>query len=568
MKSEPKDPVLEGPGLVRPARPARLRRAGWLLLLGIGFLVLSWLVLHPTFGNPALAAAPNGLPAQIEDTETPTATSTETPTATVTETPTPTSTETPTPTTTATETDTPTSTVTGTPPTSTPTATQTATITPTVTGTPPTPTATGTLTPNVNSSLSVSPSEARAGGRFTFQITITNSGTAPAFNVLVTDTFSSFLDISGATSTKGTVATNPAARTVNVTVGTINPNETITIVITMTVNNSATATTTQAHNSVMIFTYSGITQSKASNAVAYRIVVGSTLPPTGGMEQQDAPGQSNGLYLPAIGIGFILFSIGLLALIFASRRRDSAWSGWLTRTGLLVLVAGVLFALGGLALSGALSRTPPAAPELAGLATPTGEMINFSLTPEAPIIPWPDELETLPDYPIPTPTVILTPDAQGEMPDASPATRLIIPSISADNIVKYVPYDGQSWMIAGLRQEIAWMGDTSWPGLGGNTGLAGHVTLRDGSDGPFRNLSQVNVGDEVIVYTEEKVYTYIISWVNVVAEDALDVIQPQSTSQVTLVTCAEWNDNLKMYMKRLVVTADLKDSRPIHAASQ
>jgi len=238
----------------------------------------------------------------------------------------------------------------------------------------------------------------------------------------------------------------------------------------------------------------------------------------------------------------------------------------LTRTGLLVLAAGALFALGGLALSGALSRTPPSIPEAPGLTTPTGEIINFSLTPEAPIVPWPDELEVLPDYPIPTPTVVLTPNAEGEMPDASPATRLIVPSISVDNIVKYVPYDGQSWMIAGLRQEIAWMGDTSWPGLGGNTGLAGHVTLRDGSDGPLRNLSQVQVGDEVIVYTEEKVYTYKVTWISLVGEDALDVIQPQATSQVTLVTCADWSDDLKMYMKRLVVIADLQESRPIHAA--
>jgi len=35
-----------------------------------------------------------------------------------------------------------------------------------------------------------------------------------------------------------------------------------------------------------------------------------------------------------------------------------------------------------------------------------------------------------------------------------------------DTVVKYVPYDGLTWLIAGLQQEIAWMGDTSWPGLG------------------------------------------------------------------------------------------------------
>jgi LPXTG-site transpeptidase (sortase) family protein len=490
---------------------------------------------------------------------------TDTPTITATETATPTATETATET--ATVTQTATETVTGTPPTLTPTFTDTPTLTPTVTGTPPTPTATGTITPNVNITLSVTPGEARVGERFTFRISVTNTGTSPAFNVLVTDTFSSFLDISGAATTLGTVSTNAAARTVNVNVGTINPNQTVTITILMTVNNSATVTTTQTHNSTMIYLYNGILFSKTSNAVFYRIVI--TLPDTGGLEQEGIP-PGRPPYLPALIAGAGLFIVGIFFLLASRRSQDSPsssqWAGWLTRMGLILLAAGILFSLGSFMLGGSFLASPQAE-ILPAYHTPTGERIDFSATQEAGIIPWPpDTLEKLPDYPIPTPTVILTPNADGSLPDTSPATRLIIPVIGVDNVIKYVPFEEGSWLIAGLREEIAWMGDTSWPGLGSNTGLAGHVTLRDGSEGPFHNLSELQIGDEVVVFTEEKIYTYQVTTLQEVERSELSVLDPTDKAQITLITCSDWNKELKTYMKRLVVYASLVAERPIRAS--
>jgi LPXTG-site transpeptidase (sortase) family protein len=555
---------------------ASARRAGIALVAGLIILLFTWLALQPAGRGQALGNDGDqpglDLPYQEPATDTPTSTATETATPTETVTPTPTSTstatatETLTPTASSTATETHTPTVTGTPPTLTPTFTSTPTFTPTVTGTPPTPTPTGTLTPNINITLSVTPGEARKGERFTFRIIITNTGTAPVTNVLVTDTFSSFLDISGAATTQGTVTTNAAARTVNVNIGTINPNQTVTITILMTVNNSVTVTTTQAHASIMVYVYGGVTFSRSSNAVAYRIVVGSTLPPTGWMELDGTP-DANGVYLPAIISGAVFFLLGILALVAGGRNRKSGntWGGWLTRMGLILLAAGVLFALGGFMLNGTRTASPQSG-LVDAYSTPTGEIIHFSLTPEAAIIPWPDKLEKLPDYPIPSPTFALTPDENGELPDASAATRLIIPAVGVDNVIKYVPFDGESWMIAGLREEIAWMGETSWPGLGSNTGLAGHVTLRDGSDGPFRNLSEIQVGDEVLVYTEEKIYSYQVTEFRLVDEAEMAVIDPSEKSQVTLITCTDWNKELKMYMKRLVVFAELVEDRPIHAS--
>lgn len=106
------------------------------------------------------------------------------------------------------------------------------------------------------------------------------------------------------------------------------------------------------------------------------------------------------------------------------------------------------------------------------------------------------------------------------------------------------------------------MGDTSWPGLGGNTSLAGHVTLRDGSDGPFRNLDQLQPGQEVIVYTEKNIYTYRVRSSQEVDVSDVSPIQQSNEPLLTLITCTQWDQEERMYQKRLVVTGELVEVRP------
>jgi LPXTG-site transpeptidase (sortase) family protein len=565
---------------------AKFVRIGILFLFSLGMCLFVGLVLRSPADSRA-AKAPNHFfsdssifPAQpitTTNTSTPTdtltATFTSTSTSTDTSTPTVTASTTPSPSSTLTETPTGTPTVTGTPPTLTPTYTNTPTFTPTITGTPPTPTPTGTITPNLVMSLTVVPGQASVGQVLSFRVTITNFGNAPATNIFVTDTFIQYLDLSGATSSQGTVSTNAAARTVNVTVGTLNPNQTVTIVISTVVNNFATATTIQTHNSVMIFTFAGISQSKSSNVVSFRILVGPQQGGTGGIEP-DYPSSStkndtnSSTFIPALLVGFLLFLAGLFALGYSGRIHSSRsqWSGWYQRIGLLLLFSGVIFALGGFLLSKAGNQSTILTNLPDGMVTETAKVVNYSLTPEAAIIPWPDTLDKLPDFPIPSPTVVITPGPDGEKPDISAVTRLIIPAIGVDNIVKYVPFDGQTWMIAGLKEEIAWMGNTSWPGLGSNTGLSGHVTLRDGSDGPFRNLVDLENGDQVVIYTEEKIYTYQVNQKFIIEDSDLSVLLPSDAPRVTLITCTDWNKELKIYLKRLIVVAELVETKPIHAA--
>jgi sortase A len=157
-------------------------------------------------------------------------------------------------------------------------------------------------------------------------------------------------------------------------------------------------------------------------------------------------------------------------------------------------------------------------------------------TPEA-IVP----IVTLPNYPIPTPVITITPQPGEPEPDTSPVVRIVIPGISLDTEVKYVPYDGNSWMINGLRQEVAWMGSTSWPGLGSNTALAGHVTVAGMGDGPFRYLDELPTGEVVILYTEKNMYTYHVRESLVTDDGNMSVTLASVNPQITLITCVDWD---------------------------
>jgi sortase A len=174
---------------------------------------------------------------------------------------------------------------------------------------------------------------------------------------------------------------------------------------------------------------------------------------------------------------------------------------------------------------------------------------------------------TLPDYPVPTPVITVTPQPGEVGPDTSEITRIVIPVLMLDTVVKYVPYDGFTWAIKGLREEVAWMGDTSWPGLGGNTGLAGHITLSNGDDGPFRNLDQLEAGDQVVVYSENKKYTYQVRDKVVVNDSDFSVIEQTANPQLTMITCTNWDKLQRIFTQRLVVYSDLIKSEPLSQTS-
>lgn len=492
-------------------------------------------------------------------------------------------TETPTPTATGTTTLTPT-------PTGTLIATSTSTRTPTatVTGTPPTPTATGTLTPNIGLTNSVSPVEARIGESLTFTINATNTGSGPITSASLSDTFLSTLDIySVSSSPKGSATYNNTTHTIFVSIGTLSPGETVAITAVVRVNSTANTTTTHTNTATLSYiSPSGTSQSKSAVSQSYKIIGTTTLPSTGGRPEQagDAPmryaplnsqddpaGESRLIWLAAT-LCVLLAAAGLAA--FGASRRSGThtpqWSAWFRGTAIILVGAALLFGLTAWGLSLYTSRSSGSIAGLPATSSPQGRPDLSYLQPNNDTY-WQGsaltEPQSLPDYPIPSPSAISPTLGATEKPaDTSPVKRIIIPALQLDTVVKYVPFDGLTWLIAGLKQEVAWLGNTSWPGLGGNTALAGHVTLRSGGNGPFRKLEDLQAGDTVTLYTDQNVYTYQVREHKVVGETDLSVINPSTKTELTLITCTDWDSNARFYMKRLVVVADLVSVNPVQTA--
>ena len=111
------------------------------------------------------------------------------------------------------------------------------------------------------------------------------------------------------------------------------------------------------------------------------------------------------------------------------------------------------------------------------------------------------------------------------------------------------------------------MGNTSWPGLGSNTALAGHVTVAGMGDGPFRHLDELQNGEVVILYTEKNIYTYHVRESRVTDEEDMSVTLASDDPQVTLITCVDWDTESQTYVNRLVVFADLIRTVPITMGS-
>lgn len=465
---------------------------------------------------------------------------------------------------------------------------------------------------DLSAGKSVTPAQAKVDESFTFRIQLRNEGTVAIPDIVVKDSFPSVLDLTSVTTNRGTATLNTTTRSINVDVGDLTPGQGARIDVVAKVNSTATEVETYENRARVEF--QGVTMH--TNTIRFRVLPAATLPGTGWAPPAEGKaaaaawlgvaGWEAGLQTAAgalLGVGLLVLLLGLLALLgsFLIRLRHPLRGGGTARLGLLLTLLGMVFSLAGWALNP--DETPPAAqlsmlagekPALATrqppTATPTSRPTDTQTTEElqpppteteapAPVLPTvtidlSDLVDfhptptpnVLPSYPIPTPTAYPTAGPGGVEPDATAATRLLIPSIGLDTVIKYVPFNGDTWLIGGLKQEIAWMGNTSWPGLGGNTGLAGHVDLADGSAGPFWRLKDLQPGDKIIIYTQKNIFTYTVREQRVVEDYDLSVVAPSEQPQITLITCTAWDNELRTYLKRLVVFATLLNVQPLAAS--
>jgi sortase A len=214
----------------------------------------------------------------------------------------------------------------------------------------------------------------------------------------------------------------------------------------------------------------------------------------------------------------------------------------------------------------------------------TPQPTTTPLTPE----PTPVALTALvPPTPVPAPTAVPTPPAEADLivpPDALPVEAGAT-STDAEMHVMPVP-DGKPPVIAalparrvviptiGLDSKVIQLGTTldrhgqiAWetapfavgqhkglagPGQNGNMVLSGHISSPN-EGAVFHHLPELQLGQGVIVSTEERQYLYRVFDVQTVTPDQVQVLDPTPDPTLTLITCVPD----KIYSHRLVVTARL-----------
>jgi len=114
------------------------------------------------------------------------------------------------------------------------------------------------------------------------------------------------------------------------------------------------------------------------------------------------------------------------------------------------------------------------------------------------------------------------------LPALEQAIRIQIPAIRVDAPV--VQGDGWDQLKRGVGQQVG----TPDPGESSNTVLSGH---NDVYGEVFRYLDQLNPGDQVILFTSRRQYTYVITGTQMVEPTAVEVMAQTSDARVTLVSC-------------------------------
>ena len=142
-------------------------------------------------------------------------------------------------------------------------------------------------------------------------------------------------------------------------------------------------------------------------------------------------------------------------------------------------------------------------------------------------------VQSLANIPVPTPA-----------PDQ--AVRLQIPRLNVDAPV--VQGDGWEQLKKGVGQHIG----SSDPGQNGNVVLSAH---NDVYGELFRYLDQLQPGDEIIVYTQQRQYVYVVDRTVLVEPTAVEVMASTGSPTVTLISCYPY----LVDSERIVVYARLQN---------
>jgi sortase A len=142
-------------------------------------------------------------------------------------------------------------------------------------------------------------------------------------------------------------------------------------------------------------------------------------------------------------------------------------------------------------------------------------------------------MQSYADLPIPT-------------PGAQQARQIQIPAIGVNAPV--VLGDGWEQLKKGIGQHLG----TANPGEMGNLVVSAH---NDIFGELFKDLDRLKPGDEIIVMTQDRSYTYVITGTQIVEPTRVDLMAPTPEKTITLISCYPY----RIDTERIVVTAILEE---------
>lgn len=230
----------------------------------------------------------------------------------------------------------------------------------------------------------------------------------------------------------------------------------------------------------------------------------------------------------------------------ASKRRRFAENALLTVEILAVVgLVGILLAVFGLLrnlnreVAAALSpETPTPTPLVMAVVLPSGHT-----PPDAQGNTRPNEAE-IPEHLRPLVQSLANIPPPTPAPDQ--AIRLQIPRLKLDAPV--VQGDGWEQLKKGVGQHIG----SANPGQNGNVVLTAH---NDVYGELFRHLDQLQPGDNIIVYTQQRQFVYVVERTVIVEPTAVEVMASTGSPTVTLISCYPY----LVDSQRIVVFARLQN---------
>ncbi|OGO27174.1 MAG: hypothetical protein A2Z16_06875 [Chloroflexi bacterium RBG_16_54_18] len=134
---------------------------------------------------------------------------------------------------------------------------------------------------------------------------------------------------------------------------------------------------------------------------------------------------------------------------------------------------------------------------------------------------------------------------------------LEIPSLQEKMTIQGVPKGDNGWDVRWLSEGAGYLEGTAFPTWSGNTGLAGHTVLPDGTPGPFARLHTLQWGDQVSIHAWGKRYIYEVRENSLVQPNTLNVLRHEELDWITLITCQGYDEKSGKYRWRRVVRAVL-----------